>query len=33
MKQLKRFWNWITGGQAATVPELQKRLVLFSELV
>ena len=33
MNAIRRFWNWITGGQAATVPELQKRLVLFSELV
>lgn len=33
MKQLKRFWKWITGAQALTVEEMQKRLVLFSELV
>lgn len=33
MKQLKRFWEWITGGEAATVQEMQKRLVLYSELV
>lgn len=33
MKQLKRFWNWITGGQAATVPELQRSLILYSEMI
>ena len=33
MKQLKRFWKWITGGDALTVEEMQKRLVLYSELV
>lgn len=33
MKQIKRFWEWITGGQAVTVQEVQKRLVLYSELV
>ena len=33
MKQIKRFWAWITGGDALTVDEMQKRLVLFSELV
>lgn len=33
MKQLKRFWEWITGGEALTVEEMQKRLVLYSELV
>lgn len=33
MKQIKRFWEWITSGEAATVQEMQKKLVLFSELV
>ena len=33
MKQLKRFWKWITGGDALTVEEMQKKLVLYSELV
>lgn len=33
MKQLKRFWEWITGGEAVTVQEMQKRLVLLSELL
>ena len=33
MKQIKRFWAWITGGEALTVDEMQKRLVLLSELI
>ena len=33
MKQIKRFWAWITGGDALTVDEMQKRLVLYSELI
>lgn len=33
MKQIKRLWNWITGGEALTVQEMQKRLVLYSELI
>lgn len=33
MKHLKRFWKWITGGEAATVEEMQKKLVLYSELI
>ena len=33
MKQLKRFWKWITGGEALTVQEMQKKLVLYSELM
>ena len=33
MKQIKRFWAWITGGDALTVDEMQKRLVLLSELI
>ena len=33
MKQIKRFWEWITGGDALTVDEMQKRLVLLSELI
>ena len=33
MKQIKRFWEWITGGDALTVQEIQKKLVLYSELV
>lgn len=33
MKQLKRFWKWITSGQTVTVQEMQKRLVLYSELI
>lgn len=30
---IKRFWKWITGGEAVTVEEMQKRLVLYSELI
>lgn len=30
---IKRFWKWITGGQAVTVQEMQKKLVLYSELM
>ena len=33
MKQIKRFWKWITGGDALTVEEMQKKLVLYSELM
>lgn len=33
MKQIKRFFAWITGGEAVTVEEMQKRIVLYSELV
>ena len=33
MKQLKRFWKWIFSGDALTVQEMQKRLVLYSELI
>ena len=33
MKQIKRFWKWITGGDALTVVEIQKKLVLYSELI
>lgn len=33
MKQIKRFWKWITGGEALTVQEMQKRLALYSELI
>lgn len=33
MKKLKRFWKWITGGEALTVQEMQKKLVLYSELM
>lgn len=30
---IKRFWKWITGGEAVTVQEMQKKLVLYSELI
>lgn len=33
MRAIKRFWKWITGGEAATAQEMQKRLVLLSELL
>lgn len=33
MRIIKRFWKWITGGEAVTVQEMQKKLVLYSELV
>lgn len=33
MKQIKRLWKWITGGEALTVQEMQKKLVLYSELI
>lgn len=33
MKQIKRFWKWITSGEAVTVQEMQKKLVLYSELM
>ena len=33
MKQIKRFIVWILSGDALTVQEAQKRLVLYSELI
>lgn len=33
MKQIKRFWAWIWSGDALTVEEMQKKLVLLSELM
>lgn len=33
MKQIKRFFAWITGGEALTVQEMQKKLVIMSELI
>lgn len=30
---IKRFWKWITSGEAVTVQEMQKKLVLYSELM
>ena len=34
MKRLvRRFFEWITSGEAVTVQEAQKRLVLYSELI
>lgn len=33
MEQLKRFWKWITGGEPLTIQEMQKKLVLYSELI
>lgn len=33
MKQIKRFFAWIFSGDALTVQEMQKRLVLYSELI
>lgn len=33
MKQLKRFFAWIFSGEAVTVQEMQKKLVLYSELI
>lgn len=33
MELVKRFWKWITGGEALTIQEAQKRLVLYSELI
>lgn len=33
MKQIKRFFAWIFSGEALTVQEMQKRLVLYSELM
>ena len=30
---IKRFWEWITSGEAVTVQEMQKKLVLLSELI
>lgn len=33
MRAIKRFWKWITGGDALTVQEIQKSLVLYSELI
>ena len=33
MKQIKRFLKWITSGEALTVQEMQKKLVLLSELI
>lgn len=33
MRIIKRFWKWITGGDALTVQEMQKKLVIMSELI
>ncbi len=33
LRTIKRFWKWITGGEAVTVQEVQKRLVLLAELM
>ena len=33
MRAIKRFFAWITSGEAVTVQEMQKKLVLYSELV
>lgn len=33
MRVIKRFWKWIFSGDALTVQEAQKRLVLYSELI
>lgn len=33
MNAIRRFWKWITGGQAATVHELQRSLILYSEMI
>jgi hypothetical protein len=33
MDTIRRFWNWITGGEAVTVPELQRSLILYSEMI
>lgn len=33
MRAIKKFWKWITGGETVTVQEVQKRLVLYSELI
>lgn len=33
MRAIKRFWKWITGGESLTVQEMQKKLVLYSELL
>ena len=30
---IKRFWKGITGGEALTVEEMQKKLVYYSELM
>ena len=33
MKKLKRFFKWLTTPEPLTVPEIQKRLVILSELL
>lgn len=33
MKQIKRFWAWLTAPAPVDVTEVQKRLVLLSELL
>lgn len=33
MKRIKKFLAWILSGEALTVQEMQKRLVLYSELI
>lgn len=33
MKQIKRFFAWIFSGDALTVQEAQKKLVLYSEMI
>ena len=33
MKRIKKFLAWILSGEPVTVEEIQKRLVLYSELI
>jgi hypothetical protein len=33
MRQIKRFWAWLTAPAPVDVIEVQKKLVLFSELL
>jgi hypothetical protein len=33
MRVIKRFFAWILSGEAVTVEEMQKRLVLYNELI
>lgn len=33
MKRLKRFWAWLTAPATVDVIEVQKKLVLYSEMI
>lgn len=33
MRIIKRFFKWLTTPEPLTVPEIQKRIMLYSELI